>query len=81
MKIKLMGSESNLTSANAVSNASLVRVYNGGASDLLMTHKTGSTVLGTMTVKTKTVEYIRKLPAETLEGGAALLVVSVGHSS
>tara|TARA_B100001093_G_scaffold117878_2_gene110340 strand:+ start:1291 stop:1536 length:246 start_codon:yes stop_codon:yes gene_type:complete len=81
MKIRLMGSETNLTSATAVGNATLVRVYNSTAGDLVMTHKTGSTVVGTMTVQSKTIELVKKLPAETLEGGAGLKVVSVATST
>lgn len=80
MKIRVLGSEGTLASANAVGNAKLVRVYNSGASDLVLTHKTGSTVIGTMTVPSKAIELVKKLPAETLEGGAALKAVNVAYS-
>lgn len=80
MKIKLQGSETDLTSASSVGNSRLVRVYNSTAGDLVMTQKTGSTVIGTMSVQSKTVELISKNPAETLEGGAGLKVVSVAYA-
>ena len=79
--LKLLGSEGNLTSANALSLAKLVRVYNSGASDLLVTQKAaGGTTLATVTVKTKDTVFIRKSATDTLEGGAALKVVSVAFT-
>ena len=47
MKIKLMAAQGDLSSATALGNATLVRVYNSTAGDLVMTQKTGSTVIGT----------------------------------
>ena len=77
MKIKLQGSQSDLTAATNLSFATLVRVYNSGAADLVLTQKEGATVIGTITIPSKGIELIRKMPSETLEGGAALLAVSV----
>lgn len=79
MKIKLQGSQSDLTTASTVGRAGLVRVYNATAGDLLLTQKDGSDVIGTMTVKAKDIEFVSKLPAQTLEGGAGLKVVSVAY--
>ena len=79
MKIKLMGSQTDLTSATSVGNASLVRVYNGTNAAIVMTQKDGSTVVGTMSVGAGAVELIIKQPAHTLEGGAGLKVVHVAH--
>jgi len=81
MLIKLQGSETTLTSATSVGNASLVRVYNSGGTALLVTQKDGSTVVGTVTVAGGAVEYVSKVPAHTLEGGAALKVVHVGFAN
>tara|TARA_X000001316_G_C919357_1_gene33471 strand:- start:1111 stop:1356 length:246 start_codon:yes stop_codon:yes gene_type:complete len=81
MLIKLQGSETDLTSATSVGNASLVRVYNSGASALLVTQKNGSTVVGTVTLAGGAIEYVAKTPAHTLEGGAALKVVHVGFAN
>ena len=81
MLIKLQGSETNLTSATSVGNASLVRVYNSGGTALLVTQKNGSDVVGTVTVAGGGVEYIVKTPAHTLEGGAALKAVHVGFAN
>lgn len=77
MKIKLQGSQGNLATATNMSFATLVRVYNSGAGDLVLTQKEGAVVIGTMTIPSKGIELIRKMPSETLEGGAALLAVSV----
>tara|TARA_B100001939_G_scaffold345514_1_gene362266 strand:- start:1991 stop:2236 length:246 start_codon:yes stop_codon:yes gene_type:complete len=81
MKLKLNGSEGDLTSASSVSLARLVRVYNSGGSDLLLTQKNSSgTTIGTVTVKTKEVVFIKKEGLDTLEGGAALKVVNINFA-
>ena len=78
MKIKLQGSQVNsLATASNVGFATLVRVYNSTAADIGLTQKEGATVIGTITIPSKGIELIRKMPSETLEGGAALLAVSV----
>lgn len=77
MKIKLQGSQGNLATATNLDFATLVRVYNSGASDLVLTQKEAAVVIGTITIPSKGIELIRKMPSETLEGGAALLAVSV----
>ena len=46
-----------------------------------MTQKTGSTVIGTMTIPSKAIELISKMPSDTLEGGAGLKAVSIAKSS
>lgn len=81
MKIKLQGSQSDLTAASNVGRGALVRVYNSTAGDLVLTQKSGATVLGTMTIPSKGVELISKSPTDTLEGGVGLKVVSVAYSS
>jgi hypothetical protein len=81
MKIKLLGSQGDLTSATTLNNATLVRVYNSTAADMTLTQKTGSTVIGTMTIPSKVIELVSKMPADTLEGGAGLKVVSIAKSS
>ena len=79
--VSLNASESNLTSASNVAFAKCVRVYNSGASDLLITQKNaGGTTLATVTLKTKDVMFIRKDARDTLQGGAALKVVSIDFS-
>ena len=56
MKTKLLGSQTDLTSATSVGNASLVRVLNTTNAAILMTQKDGSTVVGTMSVGAGAVE-------------------------
>ena len=80
--LRLLGSEGNLTSATNLATAKLVRVYNSGASDLVVTHKNGGcTSLATLTVMTKDTVFIAKAGLDTLEGGAALKVVSVAFAN
>ena len=81
MKIKLLGSQGDLTSATDMGKATLVRVYNSTAADVVLTQKSGSTVLGTMTIPSKAIELVSKMPADTLEGGAVFKAVSIAKSS
>ena len=67
-----------------IGNAKLVRIYNGHASDQLVTVKSGSDVVGTVTLVTKEVVYLMKLSQETIEVGsgvAGVKAVSVAYSS
>ena len=76
----LQGSETDLTAATNVGFARLVRIYNSGSAGLV-TLKSGSTVKGTVTLKQYECVNLQKDPAETLEGGAAFKVVSVGFTN
>ena len=79
--LRLTGSEGDLTSANALTLAKLVRVYNSGNSDLLVTQKAaGGSTLATVTVKSKDIVFIAKAGTDTLEGGAALKAVSIAFA-
>ena len=80
MKIRLQGSQGDLTAASNVGFATAVRVYNSGGTDLLLTQKEGAAVVGTITIAKYTSEVIVKQPADTLEGGAALKVVSIAQT-
>ena len=84
-KIKVMASEGDLTSASNVNNATVVRLYNTHSADLLITRKTDApATVGTLTVKTGTVEVIEKDPTDTLEAasnGNLVKVVSIAYSS
>ena len=51
------------------------------AADVVMTQKLGAVVLGTMTIPSKAIELVSKMPADTLEGGAGLKAVSIAKSS
>jgi hypothetical protein len=73
---KLLAAEVSLTTATTLSGAQLVRIL-GGASDILVTVKDGVTTTGTITIKSGTVEYIRKKAAETIEAASAVKAVSV----
>ena len=65
MKIKLQGSQ-----VNSLATASNVGFQ-----------KEGATVIGTITIPSKGIEYIEKMPAQTLQGGAGLLAVSIAKTS
>ena len=56
-------------------------LINSGGAALLVTEKNGAATVGTVTLAGGAVEYINKVPAHTLEGGAALKVVHVGFAN
>ena len=65
--VKLLGSEVAVSNtASNIGNAKLVRIYNGHASDQLVTIKSGSNVVGTVTLVSKEVVYLMKLSQETI---------------
>lgn len=83
--LKLVGSEVALS--NTASNLGLqkvIRVYNGNAADQLVTVKNGSTVVGTITVKTKTDVILEKNTDHTLEVAgsvAGVKAVAIAYSN
>lgn len=79
--IKLLGSEVALGTATSVGNASLVRVVNNAASAAVATVKLGAAVTGTITICAYHEVFIKKQPAETIEGAATLKGVHVAFSS
>ena len=83
--VKLLGSEVSVSNtASNIGNAKLVRIYNGNAADKVVTVKSGSDVVGTVTLVTKEVIYLMKLSQETIEapaGTAGVKAVSVAYSS
>lgn len=56
----------------------LVRVFNDTANAVLLTLKSGSTTIGTVTCKAGEVIFVRKKSAETLEADAGVKTVAVG---
>lgn len=80
--LKLLGSETDLTSATTVNDAVLVRLYNTDTSGVLVTLKDSEgTTKGTMTVPAGSVNFIQKEHTDTLEGGAAVLAVSIAWTT
>ena len=56
----------------------LVRVFNDTANAVLLTVKSDSTTVGTVTCKAGEVIFVRKKSAETLEASAGVKTVAVG---
>tara|TARA_B100001063_G_C16409087_1_gene378634 strand:- start:74 stop:337 length:264 start_codon:yes stop_codon:yes gene_type:complete len=84
-QLKLVGSEVALS--NTASNLGLqkvIRVYNSNAADQLVTVKSGSDVVGTITVKTGTEVILGKNTEHTLEVANAVTgvkAVAVAYSN
>jgi hypothetical protein len=77
--VQLLGSESDLTAATDVGKATLVRVFNTGSAAVLTQRSAEEDVVGTVTLNANEIIYLRKLPAETLEGGASFKVTKVAY--
>jgi hypothetical protein len=78
---KLLGSETDLTSATNVGFAKLLRVYNSGSAAAVTQKNAGGTTLATVTLAAGEILHIQKAPSDTLEGGAAFKVVSVAFTN
>ena len=74
---RLLGAEVALSTATTLSGAQLVRVYNNTGADVVVTVKDGATTIGSMSIRTGTMEYIRKQAAETIEAAAAIRATAV----
>ena len=82
MLIKVLDTETNLTSATNVSNATVVRLVNNSSSVDVVTRKTsGGTTIGSFTMTGNSVEYVEKDPSDTLEGGATILAAKVAYGN
>ena len=80
--MKILSTEINLGSASNVSNASVIRLFNSGDSNILVTRKdyTG-TVVGSFMVPAGDVVYAEKYYTDTLQGSTDVLATKVAYSS
>ena len=82
MLVKVLDTETDLTSATNVSNATVVRLVNNSGSIDVVTRKTsGGTTIGSFTMTPNSVEYVEKDPSDTLEGGANILAAKVAYGN
>lgn len=80
MLIKVLASETDLTSATNVGTATVVRVLNTGSAAVVTRKDSGGTTIGTLTLAANEVAYLEKEPSDTLEGGAAFKAVKIAYS-
>lgn len=80
MLIKVLASETDLTSATNVGTATVVRVLNTGSAASVTRKDSGGTTIGTVTLAANEVAYFEKEPTDTLEGGAAFKAVKIAYS-
>ncbi len=76
--VKILASEISLTTANTISNASLVRVY--APANSLITVANGAGTIGTCTLGGGTTEYFVKQPTDTIASNIAVQAVSVAFT-
>ena len=79
--MKVLSSETNLSYATNVGNASVVRIFNSDSSAATVTRKnSGGSTIGTFTVGAGKVIYCEKNYTDTLEGGSTIKVSKTAHS-
>ena len=79
--MKVLSSETNLSYATNVGNASVVRIFNSDSSAATVTRKdSGGSTIGTFTVGAGEVIYCEKNYTDTLEGGSTIKVSKTAHS-
>ena len=80
--MKILSAETNLGSATNVSNASVVRLFNSGDSNILVTRKDyAGTVVGSFMVPAGQVIYAEKYFTDTLEASADVKASKTAYSS
>ena len=77
MIVKPKSVEIALSTANTVSDASCVRIYNDSGADVLITNTSTS---GTFTLPNGAITFVQKLPSDTLTAGSAVKAVSVAFN-
>lgn len=78
--VKVLDVQTNLATATNVGFAPLVRILNSGAAALVTQKNSEGDVIATFTMNANEVIYLRKDARDTLEGGAAFLVVKVAFN-
>ena len=80
--MKILSTETNLGSATNVSNAPVVRLFNSGSSNILVTRKDyNAVVVGSFMVPSGEVVYTEKYFTDTLEGSADIKATKTAYSS
>tara|TARA_Y100000746_G_scaffold18919_1_gene14737 strand:- start:38 stop:1813 length:1776 start_codon:yes stop_codon:yes gene_type:complete len=80
--MKILAAETNLGSATNVSNAPVVRLFNSGTDNILVTRKDyNAVVVGSFIVPAGQVVYCEKYFTDTLEGSADVKATKVAYSS
>ena len=79
--MKVLAAETNLGSATNVSNAPVVRLFNSGSSNILVTRKDyAGTVVGSFMVMSDDVVYCEKYFTDTLEGSSDVKATKTAYS-
>ena len=80
--MKILSTEINLGSASNVSNAPVVRLFNSGTDNILVTRKDyNAVVVGSFMVPSGEVVYAEKYFTDTLEGSADVKATKTAYSS
>ena len=82
MIIKLLTEEISLSTANTVSDARVVRIFNSTAGLVLLTRTSEANVVyGSCTLPANTIHFVEKNPTDTLTANAAVLATSIAYTT
>jgi hypothetical protein len=82
MLIKPISTEISLSTANTVSDARVVRVFNNTGGTVLITRTSAAAiVIGTCSLQANSVHFIEKNPSDTLTAAAAVLATSIAYTT
>jgi len=81
MALKVLATETTLTSATNVSLATVVRVINTSTAALVTRKDIDGVTVGSFTMAANEIAFVEKDPTDTLEGGAGFKAVKVAYSN
>ena len=79
--VKLVGSEVSLSTASNISLATVVRIYNFGASSVITVKNAAATTLGTTTIPAGGVIFISKQSTDTIASAVTALATPVAYTN
>jgi len=79
--VKLVGSEISLSTANTVSLATVVRIYNNSTVSVLTVKNAAATQLGNTTIIAGGLIYLSKQSTDTITSSVAVLATPVAYTN
>lgn len=79
--IKVKGPAVDVTTANTVNNAVLVRIYSQNGATITIIDPVASTTLGSFIMPTDGVEYVEKKPTDTITADVLVSATPVSYNT
>ena len=78
--VKILSTEIALEEANTISLAGVVRCFNNTAVQVTITRANADGTIGTMSLAAGGIEYVYKVPSDTLASNTVIRAVSIAFS-